>query len=140
MNTCKILLPSLLMMAVTPLGASQIFKCDGPDGPVYTDRPCEPGAEQVQLTESSGVSGVSDETKAELARKKEERQQKNNLRESGAPVINHYDVVDNSNSGWWTRGRNPLNRPPLNNRPRPPLNDRPPVNRPVTLPSTARKR
>ena len=73
MNSHRPVIVALITLAITPIATAQIFKCDGPDGPIYTDRPCGPDATNVEVSDTSGLSGVSDETKAELAQRKADR-------------------------------------------------------------------
>ena len=47
-------------LAITPAAVAQIYKCDGPDGPIYSDRKCGLDAANVELKESSGLSGVNE--------------------------------------------------------------------------------
>lgn len=75
MNGYGKILVVLVSMAITPLAAAQIYKCDGPDGPVYSDKECGPDATNVEIEETSGISGVSEETKGELAERKEQREE-----------------------------------------------------------------
>ena len=70
-----ITLVALAALAITPAAVAQIYKCDGPDGPIYSDRKCGADAANVELLESSGLSGVTEQDKANLAEKKLEREQ-----------------------------------------------------------------
>jgi len=74
MNNRRTALVVLIALAITPMATAQVYKCDGPNGPVYSDKECEPGAAEVALENTSGVSGVSDQAKAELADKKSARE------------------------------------------------------------------
>jgi len=93
----------LIALAFTPVVSAQIFKCDGPDGPVYTDRECGPDATNVELSDTSGVSGVSDETKAELAQKKADREKSRNLDNNATFNNNQYNTLSTEPAGRWTR-------------------------------------
>jgi hypothetical protein len=117
MKTYKIFLLALISMAIAPFATAQVFKCDGPDGPIYSDRECEPGAEKVELSQSSGLGGISDETKAELAQKRQAREQERNQASNAGTVNNQYNVASDQNTGVWRRGRprvnNPANKVPV---------------------------
>jgi len=131
MNAYKLALVALIIMVISPWTTAQIYKCDGPDGPVYTDRVCGPDAERVELSETSGLSGVSDETKAELAAKKADRElarEEERKRNSNSTVINNqYTTINTEPAGRW-----------LYPRPWRPIPERPekPVVTPKPLPST----
>ena len=74
MNTDKIILVILVGLLASPAAMAKIYRCDGPDGPVYTDRQCGPDAKNVELADTSGLTGVSEEVKTELAEKKAKRE------------------------------------------------------------------
>ncbi|MDH4021401.1 MAG: hypothetical protein OEU84_17545 [Xanthomonadales bacterium] len=101
-----IILPAL---AFTPVASAQIFKCDGPEGPIYTDQKCGPDATNVEISDTSGVSGVSDETKAELAQKKADREKSRNSGNNAAVNNNQYNTLSTEPAGRWTR--RPYERP-----------------------------
>ena len=103
MSRNRQILVALIALAFTPVASAQIFKCDGPDGPVYTDRECGPDATNVELSDTSGVGGVSDETKAELAQKKANRKEANNLNNNAAVNNNQYNTLSAEPAGRWTR-------------------------------------
>ena len=130
MKRYKFALPTLIMLAISPLATAQIYKCDSPDGPIYTDRKCGPDATSVEVADTSGLSGVTDETKAELAARKAEREQareERRQRGNNETVINNqYTTVNTQPYGGWL---NPYWRP----RPEKP---KPPVVKPKPLPST----
>jgi hypothetical protein len=117
MNIYRISMATLIAMAITPMALAQVYKCDGPNGPVYTDRECAPGAAEVELQDTSGVSGVSDQTKAELAEKKAGRdlERERNRSTSNAAVTNYQTQTPGDEvNGRWLRGRNrPGNREPV---------------------------
>ena len=71
MNRHTTRLIALITLVITPAAVAEIYKCDGPDGPVYSDRKCGSDAVNLELTESSGLSGVTEQDKAVLAEKKE---------------------------------------------------------------------
>jgi hypothetical protein len=64
-----------LLLLAAPLAQAQIYRCDGDQGPVYSDKPCGEQAEVVTVQDSSsGISpGPSDDVKDYLASKREER-------------------------------------------------------------------
>lgn len=135
---CKTLI-SVTMMAISPAALAEVYKCDGPNGPIYTDRKCGPDATSVEFTESSGISGVSDEVKAELARKKAEREKADTELElnPNANTTYQFNTINTEPAGYWLPGSfwRPGNRPPQ--RPKPP--QRPPQKPPeVTDPSVIR--
>jgi hypothetical protein len=117
MNIYRISMATLIAMAITPMALAQVYKCDGPNGPVYTDRECAPGAAEVEFQDTSGVSGVSDQTKAELAEKKAGRdlEKERNRSTSSTPVTNYQATMPSDEvNGRWLRGRNrPGNREPV---------------------------
>ena len=107
----------LVVLAISPLATAQIYKCDGPDGPVYSDRECGPDAATVELAETSGVSGVSDETKAELAQKRTEREEARTTNSNASTNSNYqYNTANTEPAGRWIRpyrkpGSNPGDGP-----------------------------
>ena len=108
-----ITLVSLVALVVTPAAFAKIYKCEGPDGPTYSDRVCGPNAEDFELLKSSGLSGVTEADKSALAEKKLEREQaqSQNRSQRGATVNNQYTTNTTEPAGRWARGRNlPLDR------------------------------
>ena len=103
MNRYRPILIILIALAFTPVASAQIFKCDGPDGPIYTDRECGPNATNVEIDDTSGVSGVSDETKAELAQKKADRDKSRNSGTNATVNNNQYNTLSTEPAGRWTR-------------------------------------
>ena len=97
----------LIALAITPVATAQIYKCEGPDGPIYTDRDCGPGATSVELAETSGLGGISDETKAELAEKKAAREaarkEARSLQAKATVINNQYTTVNTQPPGYWWR-------------------------------------
>jgi hypothetical protein len=127
MKTCKIILVILIALAATPNAMARIYLCDGPD------RQCGPDAKNVELADTSGLTGVSEDVKAELASKKAEREkareadrQRNNNR---TVINNQYTTVNTEPYGRW------LYPAPWRPKPEKP---RPPVVKPTPLPSTIR--
>ena len=110
-RTNLITLVILVTLVITPAAIAQIYKCDGPDGPVYSDKECGPGAANVELTESSGLSGVTEQDKINLAEKKLEREQARSQNQQGSAVNNQSNSYTTESPGRWVRGRNlPKNR------------------------------
>ena len=105
MNRYKINFIALTLVAITPVATAEIFKCDGPDGPIYSDRKCGPGASNVELSDTSGLTGVSDETKAELAVKKADREQareeRRKLNNNRTVINNQYTTINTEPTGRW---------------------------------------
>lgn len=101
MNGYGKILVVLLSVAITPLATAQIYKCDGPDGPIYSDSECGPGATNVELEETSGLSGVSDETKAELAVKKVEREEASTRKSDVVENVPENNTVISGQAGEW---------------------------------------
>lgn len=133
MNSGKFIPFILIALAATPDAMAKIYRCDGPDGPVFTDRQCGPDAKNVELADTSGLTGVSEEIKTELAAKKAQREkareadrQRNNNR---TVINNQYTTVNTEPSGRWLY--------PAPWRPKP-ERPRPPVAKPKPLPSTIR--
>jgi len=98
------ILLTLFLLAASSLATAQIYKCEGPDGPVYSDRECGPDAASVELAKTSGISGVSDETKAELAQKKAQREEER-ATNSNTSTNNNYqsNMVNAEPAGRWIR-------------------------------------
>ena len=115
MTIYRITLAALITLAISPIAIAQVYKCDGPDGPVYTDKACEPGAAAMEFEETSGVSGVSDSEKADLADKKAEREQSRASRSSNTPAVNYpIQSTGNEVDGRWPRRvRQPLDQKPV---------------------------
>jgi len=136
----------LVTLVITPAVAAEIYKCDGPDGPIYSDKKCGSDAANVELTESSGLSGVSEQDKADLAEKKQEREQEREQAQSqnqkGSEVNNQNNVYATEDPGYWVRDgarlRN-LDKSKILPGKTPPAT--PPTEpRPVTLPAKPRKK
>jgi hypothetical protein len=129
-RTGLITLVTLVTLVITPAAAAKIYKCDGPDGPVYSDRECGPNAANVVIQESSGLSGVTEEDKSALAEKKlareEEREKERELtrsrRQQTTVINNQYSTYTSGYPGRWLLGPN-----------RPGNGDRP-----ITLPTKPR--
>ena len=132
-----ITLVALAALAITPAAVAQIYKCDGPDGPIYSDRKCGSDAANVELQESSGLSGVSEQDKADLAEKKLEREQARSQNQQGSVVNSQNNVYPTEDPGYWARDGYRLRNldkakiPPGRTRPTTPTTQP----RPVTLPA-----
>jgi hypothetical protein len=141
-----ITLVTLTTLAITPATAAKVYKCDGPDGPIYSDRKCGSEAVNVEIQESSGLSGVTEQDISDLAEKKREREKKRELARSK----NQQSIVPNQqreiytveDPGYWDRDGNRLrNRDNPNILPDRPQPATPPTEpRPVTLPARTPKK
>ena len=109
MSIYKKILVTLILLANASVAMAQIYKCDGPEGPVYSDKECEPNAATVELSESAGLTGISDEEISELAEKKSDRDQARNRNTEGT-VIENQSTIDLTtyNDGRSVRGRDQL--------------------------------
>ena len=109
MSIYKKILVTLILLANASVAMAQIYKCDGPEGPVYSDTECEPNAATVDVLESSGLTGISDEEISELAEKKSDRDQARNRNTEGT-VIENQSTIDLTtyNDGRSVRGRDQL--------------------------------
>ena len=109
MSIYKKILVTLILLANASVAMAQIYKCDGPEGPVYSDTECGPNAATVELSESAGLTGISDEELSELAEKKSDRDQARNRNTEGT-VIENQSTIDLTtyNDGRRVRGRDQL--------------------------------
>ena len=89
----RIFITALIILSNASVAMAQIYKCDGPDGPIYSDRECAPSAATVELSESAGLTGISDEELSELAEKKSDRDQARNRNTEGT-VIENQSTID----------------------------------------------
>lgn len=118
MNRCRTILVVLITLVSTPMAAAEIYKCKGPDGPVYTDIDCGPDATSIEVSDSSGLGGITEETKTELAEKRAVRE-KSRKRVNNTTVINNqYNTINTPPVGYWPhrpywRGKHPDVRPPV---------------------------
>ncbi len=134
-RTSLITLVTLATLFITPAAVARIYKCNGPDGPIYSDKECGPDAANVEVLESSGLSGVTEQDINALAEKKLEREQAREQAQSrnqqGTVVNNQNNTYTAENPGRWVRGRNrPRDRDNANTLPAKPL--------PATLPANQR--
>jgi len=136
----------LITLVITPAAVAEIYKCDGPDGPIYSDKECGSDAANVELPESSGLSGVSEQDKADLAEKKQEREQEREQAQSqnqkGSEVNNQNNVYTTEDPGYWGRDGDRLrNLDKANILPgKTPPTTAPTEPRPVTLPANMPKK
>ncbi len=111
----------LVLLATAPAASAQIYKCNGPAGPIFTDKVCGPEATKVEIEETSGLGGVYDETIAELAKDKAQREAErtaaNRLKANPTVINNQFTTVNTEPAGYWLN--NPYLRPLHRPRPRP---------------------
>jgi len=136
------ILITLITLVITPAVVAEIYKCDGPDGPIYSDKECGSDSANVELLESSGLSGVSEEDKADLAEKKQEREQARSQNQQGSVVNSQNSVNTTEDPGYWVRDGDRLrNLDKVNVLPGKTQPTTPPTEpRPVTLPAKPRKK
>ena len=101
-----ITLITLVTLVITPAAVAKIYKCNGPDGPIYSDQECGQDATNVELVETSGLSGVSEQDKSDLAEKKLEREQTRSQNQQGKVVNNQNNAYTTESPGRWVRGQN----------------------------------
>jgi len=101
-------LVTLAALVISPAAIAQIYKCDGPNGPIYSDRECGPDAANVQVRESSGLSGVSEKDKSALAAKKLEREQAQGQNQQRTVTNDQSSSYTTESPGRWDYGRNRL--------------------------------
>ena len=141
-----ITLVTLTALAIAPVTVAEIYKCDGPDGPVYSDRKCGSDAANVELQESSGLSGVTEQDKADLAEKKLEHEQEHDQvssqNQQGIVVNNQNNVYTTENPGDLVRdGNRPKDQDNANVLPgKTPPTTSPTEPQPVTLPAKTPKK
>jgi hypothetical protein len=146
MNCHRASLFTLIILVITPAAVAEIYKCDGPDGPIYSDKKCGSDAANVELLESSGLSGVTEQDKANLAEKKlereQEREQARSRNQKGSEVNNQNNVYTTEDPGYWVRDGDRLrNLDKANILPGKTQPTTPPTEpRPVTLPAKPRKK
>ncbi len=89
----ELFLVALITLAITPIAAADIYKCNGPDGPVYTDWKCGPDATNVELLDSSGLGGISGKTKTQLAEKSVREKSRNRVKNTTV-INNQYTTIN----------------------------------------------
>ena len=139
-RTSLMILITLITLVITPAVVAEIYKCDGPDGPIYSDKECGSDSANVELLESSGLSGVSEEDKADLAEKKQKREQARSQNQQGSVVNSQNNVNTTEDPGYWVRDGDRLrNLDKANILPGKTQPTTPPAEpRPVTLPAKPR--
>jgi len=133
---------TLITLVITPAAVAEIYKCDGPDGPIFSDQKCGSDAANVELLESSGLSGVSEQDKADLAEKKQERELARSQNQQGSVVNSQNDGYTTEDPGYWGRDGDRLrNLDKANRLPgKTPPTATPTEPRPVTLPANMPKK
>ena len=137
-----VILVTLVALVITPAAVAQIYKCDGPNGPIYSDKECGLDAANVEVLESSGLSGVTEQDINALAEKKLEREQAQSRNQQGTVVNNQNNVYTTEDPGYGVqdgnrlRDRDNTNILPGKTRPTTP----PTEPRPVTLPAKTPKK
>lgn len=113
----------LISVAIAPLATAEIFKCDGPDGPIYSDMECGPSAASVDIPETSGLSGISEESKGEVAAKNAERKEVSTSKSGVLQEVTRKNTVISGQAGEWegdpdlllkgdpVKGKQPLAKP-----------------------------
>lgn len=96
MTVYRIFITAFIVLTNASVAMAQIYKCEGPDGPIYSDHECAPSAATVEISESSGLSGISDEEMSELAEKKSDREQARNRNNEAAVNENQRTVELNT--------------------------------------------
>ena len=145
-RTSLFTLITLITLVITPAAVAEIYKCDGPDGPIYSDKKCGSDAANVEVRESSGMSGVSEQDKADLAEKKQEREQEREQAQSRNQQDNEVNIQNNvyptEDTGYWVRDGDRLrNLDKANILPgKTPPTTAPTEPRPVTLPANMPKK
>jgi hypothetical protein len=145
-RTSLLTLITLITLVITPAAVAEIYKCDGPDGPIYSDKKCGSDAANVEVLESSGMSGVSEQDKADLAEKKQERElereQAQSRNQQDNEVNNQNNIYPTEDPGYWVRDGDRLrNLDKANILPGKTQPTTPPTEpRPVTLPAKPRKK
>lgn len=119
----------LAALVITSTAVAQIYTCDGPDGPIYSDRKCGPDAVSVEVRDSSGLSGISDEDKSVLAARKLEREQAQGQNQKNRVINNQGNSYTTESPGRWASGRHRLRD-----------RDNSSIILPVQKPATPRKR
>jgi len=120
-----------LMLLLPALAQAQIYRCDTPQGPVFSDERCGSEAQVVELREeTTGLGGgPSEEVRAYLDQKREERADK---RQNAPPPFakNQAEPVEVQTQPPVVYG---VNRPYPGRRPARPI-ERPRPSRPETTP------
>lgn len=78
-TTMRIVLAALAASLLLPvLAQAQVYRCEGPEGPVFAGRPCADDAQALQLdNDSQGIGGLDNRSlQLELAAKRQAREQR----------------------------------------------------------------
>ena len=102
----RAILITLATLVFTPAAVAQIYKCDGPDGPVYSDKKCGPDAANVNVLESSGLSGVTEQRMSALNAPRSCPEQARSRNQQGSVVNNQSNTYTTESPGRWVQGRN----------------------------------
>ncbi len=105
MNVFKILFLFPILLTISPLAMGTIYKCDGPDGPIYSDMECGPAAATVKVSDSAGLNGDYDSVRSDLAEKKSARDQDRGLSKNNNVIKNQPQTYTSEPNGRWLRGR-----------------------------------
>ena len=108
MNVFKSFSIILFLLASAPLAADTIYKCDGPDGPIFSDKPCAPDASTVTVKDTTGLSADYDGVRSDLAEKKTARNQEGALSKNNQKVNPQPQTYTSESNGRWVRGRERL--------------------------------
>ncbi|MEM1411112.1 MAG: hypothetical protein AAGH19_02055 [Pseudomonadota bacterium] len=129
---------AIILFAAPLLADAEIYRCETPEGVVFSDRECGEAAERVELADdSAGVSmGPPEEVREYLAEQREvraqERQERIERRASQTPPTPAPIVVEQRvGYPYWWGARPPVLRPPP---------QRPPVQPPMRPPDVVRPR
>ena len=132
-RTSLFTLITLITLVITPAAVAEVYKCDGPDGPIYSDKKCGSDATNVELTESSGMTGMSEQEKINVAEKKQEREQAKIQNQKDNAVNNQNDAHPTESPRVWVNDQNHIgDRVNAYTLPAKPPSAKPP---PVTLPA-----
>ena len=120
----------LMSLAFTSVANAEIYKCNGPDGPVFSDTKCGPEAKSVEIeTTSAGLGGVYDDAIAQVAKDRKQRAAEREAarkQKADTPVIlNEYNTYNTQPDAYWLNrpyirpGYRPGNRPGQRPKPKP---------------------
>lgn len=94
----NIVASALLSLFFSTTCMAQVYKCDGPDGPVFSDVACGPTASELDLTDSLKTSGlgvpVTAETQNNLTEAKNRRQRGHYINRINERHDNDIAVID----------------------------------------------
>lgn len=105
----RFLAAGFLSLMFSAVSMAQVYQCDGPDGPVFSDVTCGPSASELDMTDTLKTSGlgvpVTAETQADLTEAKNRRQRGryinriNQRRDNDIAVIDAQIAVLNQQKG-----------------------------------------